>query len=327
MNILVTGGAGYIGSHMLKVLSKLGHSVVCLDNLSTGHKEFAMYGEFIDCDLANKALLKDVFDKFSFDAVVHFAAYSQVAESMENPGKYYRNNVTNTQNLLDVMVDSNVTSIVFSSTAAIFGNPEYSPIDENHIKSPINPYGRTKLAIEYMLNDYEIAHGIKSVSLRYFNAAGADPDGEIGERHIPETHLIPLVLQVASGEREEISIFGSDYNTNDGTCIRDYIHVLDLCEAHVLAINWLKNNGNSRQYNLGNGTGFSVKQVIDTSIKVTGRPIPVVIANRRLGDPDELIANSSLIMQELDWAPEYNSLEDIIAHAWRWEVKENRRRL
>jgi UDP-glucose 4-epimerase len=223
------------------------------------------------------------------------------------------------------MVSSNVKNIVFSSTAAIFGEPKYIPIDEKHSKAPLSPYGRTKLAIEHMLGDYEAAYGIRSIVLRYFNAAGCDPDAKIGERHMPETHLIPIVLQVASGRRKDVSIYGTDYHTPDGTCIRDYIHVLDLCEAHILSLNWLLSGGISKCYNLGNGSGFSVKEVIDAVVKVTGKSVQTIDAEKRSGDPEVLVSDSLLIQQELGWVPKYSSLETLVDHAWRWEIQENRK--
>ena len=323
MKVLVTGGAGYIGSHMLGALHDENYEVVCFDNLSTGHRDLARCENFIEGDLADKTLLNKVFKNNNFDAVVHFAASSQVGESIDDPGKYYRNNIANTQNLLDVMIDYDVQKIVFSSTAAIFGNPQYIPIDENHPCNPINPYGRSKLLIEHMLADYDAAHNLKFVSLRYFNAAGADLNGLIGERHIPETHLIPLVLQTASGRRDDIAIFGNNYGTNDGTCVRDFVHVLDLCDAHLLSLDWLKNGGDSKRYNLGNGNGFSVMEVVNVAKKVTDKSISITNSPRREGDPEILIADSKLIRKELDWNPKYQELESIIKHAWQWEILDN----
>ena len=323
MKVLVTGGAGYIGSHMLGALHDENYEVVCFDNLSTGHRDLARCENFIEGDLADKPLLNKVFKNNNFDAVVHFAASSQVGESIDDPGKYYRNNIANTQNLLDVMIDHNVQKIVFSSTAAIFGNPQYVPIDEDHPSNPINPYGRSKLLIEHMLADYDAAHNLKFVSLRYFNAAGADINGLIGERHIPETHLIPLVLQTASGRRDDIAIFGNNYGTNDGTCVRDFVHVLDLCDAHLLSLDWLKNGGDSKRYNLGNGNGFSVMEVVNVAKKVTDKSISITNSPRREGDPEILVADSKLIRKELGWNPKYQELESIIKHAWQWEILDN----
>jgi UDP-glucose 4-epimerase len=252
---------------------------------------------------------------------MHFASYIQVGESMREPVKYYQNNVTNTLNLLNAMQTFGVSRFIFSSTAAIFGEPQYTPIDEAHPKEPINPYGRTKLMVEQALADYDRAYGLKSVCLRYFNAAGADPDGQLGERHDPETHLIPLVLQAASGRRPQISVFGRDYDTPDGTCIRDYIHITDLCEAHWLAVQSLMDGAGSQAYNLGNGNGFSVQEVIAAAGRVTGRDIPVVDAPRREGDPARLVAASGQARKALGWSPAYADLDLIIRHAWGWETR------
>jgi len=322
MNILVVGGAGYIGSHMVKMLVRESHQVTVFDDLSSGHRDAVIGGELIEGDLADAAALASLFSERTFDAVMHFASYIQVGESVREPAKYYRNNVTNTQNLLDAMVAAGVSRFIFSSTAAIFGEPVRVPIDEEHPKEPTNPYGRTKWMVEQMLGDYERAYGLKSVCLRYFNAAGADPEGELGERHDPETHLIPLVLQAASGRRPSISVFGTDYDTPDGTCIRDYIHVVDLCQAHLLALNRLVADGASTQYNLGNGNGFSVKEVIETAQRITARDIPVEYAARREGDPARLVADSTRIKETLGWAPKYADLDSIIRHAWQWELKQ-----
>jgi len=321
MRLLVVGGAGYIGSHMVVRLLDEGADVTTFDNLSGGYRDAMLGGEFIEGDIADIPLLDDVFSQNKFDAVMHFASFIEVGESIHSPAKYYQNNVTNTQNLLDAMVRHDVKHFIFSSTAAIFGEPQYVPIDEQHPMNPVNPYGRTKLIVEQMLEDYERAYGLKSVCLRYFNAAGADPDARIGERHVPETHLIPLVLQAASGRRESISIFGQDYDTPDGTCVRDYIHVCDLCDAHLLAIKALQTTNESAVYNLGNGNGFSVKEVIEAAGQVTGRTIPVEYADRRPGDPAVLVADSTYIQEKLGWQPRFSSLETIIEHAWQWEQK------
>lgn len=321
MKILVVGGAGYIGSHMVVRLLEDGCSVTTFDNLSGGYRDAVLGGDFIEGDLADVNLLDKVFIENNFDAVMHFASFIEVGESILSPAKYYQNNVTNTQNLLDAMVKHGVLNFIFSSTAAIFGEPEYVPIDEKHPMNPINPYGRTKLIVEQMLDDYDRAYGMKSVALRYFNAAGADPETRIGERHVPESHLIPLVLQAASGRRESISIFGQDYGTPDGTCIRDYIHICDLCDAHLLAIKALQSSHVSAAYNLGNGNGFSVKEVIDAAMKVTGKDINVEIAEARTGDPARLLADASLARKKLNWNPAFSSLETIIKHAWLWEKK------
>lgn len=319
--MLVVGGAGYIGSHMVKRLGQLGCDVTALDNLSSGHRDAVLAGDFVHGDIADRQLLDDLFRRKRFDAVMHFASFIQVGESVQHPAKYYQNNVVNTLNLLDAMQAFGVDKFIFSSTAATFGEPQYTPIDEKHPQQPINPYGRTKLMIEQALADYDKAYGLKSVCLRYFNAAGADPEGHLGERHDPETHLIPLVLQAASERRPHISVFGRDYDTPDGTCIRDYIHIADLCEAHWLALQSLMSDGASQAYNLGNGNGFTVQEVIDTARRVTGRPIQVVDGPRRAGDPARLVADSRLAREKLSWQPRYSDLSTIIEHAWKWETR------
>ena len=321
MKILVVGGAGYIGSHMVLMLSDQENSVVVLDDLSSGHAEAVLGANFVHGGIENTALLDRLFAEEKFDGVMHFASFIQVGESVQQPAKYYRNNVVNTINLLDAMVRHGVRNFIFSSTAAIFGQPDYTPIDEAHPKHPINPYGRSKWMVEQVLHDYDLAYGLKSVCLRYFNAAGADPEGRIGERHNPETHLIPLLLQTAAGRREYAQVFGRDYDTPDGTCIRDYIHILDLCAAHSLALADLVRGGESAVYNLGNGNGFSVRQVIDAVREVTNKPIPVVDAPRRAGDPARLVADSTLARSKLGWSPVYADLHKIVAHAWHWEKK------
>lgn len=321
MKILVIGGAGYIGSYMVKLLGVLGCTATTLDNLSSGHRDAVLFGDFVHGDLADKVLLANLLQPGRFDAVMHFASFIQVGESVQKPAMYYANNVTNTLYLLDAMRTAGVQRFIFSSTAATFGEPQYTPIDERHPQVPINPYGRSKLMIEQVLEDYDRAYGLKSVCLRYFNAAGADPEGELGERHDPETHLIPLVLQAASGRRAEIAVFGRDYDTPDGTCIRDYIHINDLCEAHWLALQSLMQGAGSQRYNLGNGAGFSVQEVIDAARRVTGRPIAVRDAPRREGDPARLVADATLARQQLAWAPQFSNLETIVAHAWEWEQK------
>ena len=321
MNILVVGGAGYIGSHMIKKLTLEGNSVVILDNLSTGFRDAVKYGRFIEGDIADSKLLSEIFSSNKFDSVMHFASYIEVGESVINPSKYYINNFSNTLNLLDAMVAHGVNNFIFSSTAAIFGEPEYSPIDEKHVRAPVNPYGESKLMVENALKAYEKAYGLRSICLRYFNAAGADPDLEVGERHDPESHLIPLVLQAASGRRDSIAVFGQNYNTPDGSCVRDYIHVDDLCTAHIDALNYVLSELGSRQFNLGNGNGFSVLEVIDVARRVTGRNIKINDADQREGDPAVLVADSALAKQELNWEPRYDSLETIIEHAWCWEQK------
>jgi UDP-glucose 4-epimerase len=321
MRILVVGGAGYIGSHMVKRLLQSGHQVVVFDNLSTGFRDPLVNEWLIEGELADPVALDRVFTAKQIDAVMHFASSNLVSESVSNPALYYRNNVVNTLNLLDAMVRHGVGYIIFSSTASIFGEPVYVPIDEKHPAQPINPYGRSKLMIEQVLGDFDRAYGLRSVVLRYFNAAGADPDGTLGERHEPETHLIPLVLQVASGKRREITVYGTDYDTPDGTCIRDYIHVTDLCDAHLLALHQLAAGGDSVSYNLGNGGGFSVQQVVETARQVTGRDIAVGYGPRRPGDPACLVADARLAQAELGWQPRYADLATIIAHAWQWELQ------
>jgi UDP-glucose 4-epimerase len=321
LRILVVGGAGYIGSHMLKRLHQAGCELTTLDNLCGGYADAVRWGKFVQGDLADRGLLESLMHRGRFDAVMHFASFIQVGESMVEPARYYQNNLLNTLQLLDVMRAHGVHRFVFSSTAATFGEPQYSPIDEAHPQQPINPYGRSKLMVEQVLADYERAYGLQSVSLRYFNAAGADPEGELGERHLPPTHLIPRVLQAASGRRPHIAVFGRDYDTPDGTCIRDYIHVSDLCEAHWLALQNLRAGGPSQAYNLGNGLGFSVQDVIAAAQRITGRLIPVVEGARRPGDPARLVADATLARQRLGWQPRYASLDTIVAHAWGWEQK------
>ena len=320
MKILVVGGAGYIGSHMVKQLALSNHEVITLDNLSCGYKDAVKYGELVIGDLGNANVLDQLFSKHKFDAVMHFAAFIEVGESVIDPAKYYRNNVSNTQVLLDAMVKYDIKHFIFSSTAAIFGEPQYTPIDEAHPQSPINPYGRTKLMVEQILEDYDTAYGLKSTCMRYFNAAGADPDGELGERHNPESHLVPLILQAASGRREDIKIFGHDYPTDDGTCVRDYVHINDLCEAHSLALARMQKTGVSARYNLGNGQGFSVQQVIDAAKAVSGKDFKVIVTDRRAGDPAVLVADSTLAKKELSWQPKFDQLENIIETAWQWEI-------
>jgi len=324
--VLVVGGAGYIGSHMVKYLANRGFVPVVLDNLSTGHAESARFGQLVVGDLADQALLDQLFNEHEFVAVMHFAAASLVGESMEYPAKYYRNNVCNTLNLLDAMVQHGVKDFIFSSTAAIFGEPHYTPIDEAHPKNPINPYGASKLMIERILEDYAAAYGLNSVSLRYFNACGADPEGDLGELHDPETHLIPLVLQAASGRRDYIKIFGSDYPTPDGTCVRDYIHIVDLCQAHHKALEKLLDESlcGAQAFNLGNGKRFSVKEVIETASAVVskdGKSIRVDKSDRRPGDPAVLVADANAATKIFNWLPEHSTLEEMVEHAWAWEQR------
>ena len=325
MRVLVVGGAGFIGSHMVKMLGGEGHDVVTYDNLSSGHRDAVLCGTFVKGDLADAALLCEVLDP-GFDAVMQFASYIQVGESVRLPGKYYRNNFVNTLNLLEAMVARDIRNFIFSSTAAVFGDPQYHPLDEGHPRLPINSYGRSKSMVEDMLPDFGHAYGLRSVCLRYFNAAGADPGGALGERHEPETHLIPLILQVASGRRPHVDVYGRDYPTPDGTCIRDYIHVQDLCTAHLLALETLLAGAGSAAYNLGNGDGFSVQAVVDAARRVTGKPIRSVDAARRPGDPARLVADSSRARGELNWKPQFSDIDSIIAHAWQWEMRQERNR-
>lgn len=318
MAILVTGGAGYIGSHAVLQLHRKGYEVVILDSLEKGHKEAVLGGKLYIGNLQDEEMLKKIFTENNIEAVIHFAAYSLVGESVQEPAKYYDNNLVSTMKLLNAMKEYNCKYIVFSSTAAVFGEPENIPIMEMDKKEPTNTYGETKLSMEKMLKWYDVAYGIKSVALRYFNAAGADIEGKIGEDHNPESHLIPIIIQVALGKREAIHIFGNDYNTEDGTSIRDYIHVTDLANAHILALEYLKKNNTSNSFNLGNGKGYSVKQVIDTVEKVTKKEIKQIIDERRTGDPAVLIANSEKARKELGWKPEYDSLYTIIETAWKF---------
>ena len=320
--ILVVGGAGYIGSHMVLDLLRAGYPVVTLDDLSRGHRELVPGGDFIEGDMGDPAVLAQIFKQHPIRAVMHFAAHSQVGESVQQPLEYYRNNVANTISLLQSMQQAGIAHFIFSSTAAVYGEPERTPITEQHPCAPTNPYGNTKLTVEHLLSDVSYATDLSYSVLRYFNAAGADAESAIGERHQPETHLIPLVLQVATGERESIKIFGEDYPTADGTCLRDYIHVSDLTQAHLLALESLLNGGSNSTYNLGNSTGYSVRQVIDSARQITGHPIPAITAERREGDPAILIADSSLIRAELGWQPRYENIEDIIRSAWVWHQRE-----
>lgn len=325
--ILVTGGAGYIGSHAVKALAQQGYNVVILDNLVYGHQDIinsAFDAKLIVGDIGDRSLLDQIFAEHSIQAVMHFAAYAYVGESVQNPAKYYRNNVVGTLTLLEAMLAAEVNKIVFSSTCATYGVPETVPIDENQPQAPINPYGMSKLMVEKLLADFDNAYGLKSVIFRYFNAAGADPDGLLGEDHNPETHLIPLVLLTALGQRESINVFGTDYPTPDGSCIRDYIHVSDLADAHVLGIKYLLNSGDSQIFNLGNGNGFSVKEVIETARTVTGQPIPVEECDRRPGDPPILVGSSEKAQEILGWKPKYSKLQDMIGTAWNWHQKRHK---
>lgn len=319
--ILVTGGAGYIGSHTADELSRNGYNVIILDNFSEGHREFAEGYKVCEVDLADIDSIREVFVQNKIDAVVHFAAFAYVGESVHNPQKYYYNNVVNTLNLLNAMIENDVKKIVFSSTCATYGNPEYTPLDEKHSQNPINPYGNTKFMIEKIFKDYDRAYGLKYFALRYFNAAGASTRKNIGEWHRIETHLIPLVLKTLTGERENITIFGDDYSTPDGTCIRDYIHVDDLASAHRLAVEKLLSGSNSDFINLGTGVGNSVKEIISSVERVTGKKVPVVMGERREGDPDILYASNTKAKNFLGWKVEYTNIDDIVKTAWDWELK------
>ena len=316
--ILVTGGAGYIGSHAVRALRAAGYEILIYDSLEKGHAEAVANFRVVVGDLHDGLKLDRVLREFQVDAVVHFAAYIEAGESVQDPGKYFQNNTAGTLSLLQAMTRNNVKQIVFSSTAAVYGEPERIPIQEEGRKEQTNAYGLSKWMVEEMLDWFHRAHGLRSISLRYFNAAGADPNGEIGEDHRPETHLIPLILQVPLGKREKIFIFGDDYDTPDGTCIRDYIHVADLASAHVLAVGALGNGAERVAYNVGNGSGFSVKQVIDVAREVTGHPIPAEVRPRREGDPARLVASSEKLRRDLGWQPEYADLKQIVGTAWNW---------
>ena len=321
MHILVTGGAGYIGSHTAKFLAAAGHQSVIFDDMSQGHDWAVKWGPLERGSLSDTARLSEVFASRKIDAVVHFAASSLVGESMTNPAKYFRNNAVGTLNLLDAMRKADVGTIVFSSTCATYGDPVRVPIDETHPQAPVNPYGESKLMIEKMLRWYGESYGLRWMALRYFNAAGADPDGEIGEDHDPETHLIPLVIGAAQGTRPPVKIFGTDYSTSDGTAVRDYIHVTDLADAHLHAIDRLRAGTPSQAINLGTGHGHSVREVVNTVSRVGGRPVPVVESPRRAGDPPELVAASARAREVLGWTPRYSDLETIVRHACAWHEK------
>lgn len=326
-SILVTGGAGYIGSHAVLALKRVGYDVVILDNLVYGHRDLVekvLQVELVVGDTGDRALLDQLFKTHNIAAVMHFSAYAYVGESVTDPAKYYRNNVVGTLTLLEAMLAASIKKFVFSSTCATYGVPSVVPITEDHPQNPINPYGATKLMVERILSDLSLAYDFKSVRFRYFNAAGADPNGQLGEDHNPETHLIPLVLLTALGQRDSISIFGTDYPTPDGTCIRDYIHVSDLADAHILGLEYLLKGGESEVFNLGNGNGFSVRDVIETASVVTSRDIKVLECDRRPGDPPFLIGSSDKARTILGWQPQYSSLKDIIAHAWQWHQQRHK---
>lgn len=319
--VLVVGGAGYIGSHMVHDLTRRDCRAIVLDNLIGGHRGAVQNAMFIQGDIGDPSVLDHVFSTHHINAVMHFASFIQVGESVTDPGKYYDNNVARTITLLNAMTRHHVPIFIFSSTAAIFGTPEYVPIDEQHPARPINPYGRSKWLIESLLEDYHTAYGLRYGCLRYFNAAGADAGGGIGECHEPETHLIPLILQVASGRRESVTIFGADYDTPDGTCIRDYVHVTDLADAHWRLLNHLESGKGNLRLNLGTGTGYSVLQVIEAARRITGHPIPAILSARRPGDPAALIADGAKARQLLGWNPSYSELDTLIADAWKWEQR------
>ena len=317
MNVLLTGGAGFIGSHVLRALAAAGHTCVVYDDLSSGHAAAVGDHKLIVADITDGQELRAAMRENNIDTVIHFAALIEAGESVAKPGAYFRNNALGTLELLESMCECDVGRMVFSSTAAVYGTPDRIPIEEDDPLRPINPYGLSKLCAELMLRGYAQGYGMGFVSLRYFNVAGADPAGDVGEDHDPETHLIPLVLQVATGKRDKINIFGDDYDTPDGTCIRDYIHVCDLADAHVLAAGAVQ-DGSAKVYNLGNGDGFSVREVIETCREVTGREIPADVAARRAGDPSRLVASSRRATAELGWRPKYPELKTIVSHAWKW---------
>ena len=321
MTILVCGGAGYIGSHVNKQLHKEGYETVVFDNLFYGHREAVKWGHFEQGDLKNMEDIERVFQKYQIDAVFHFAAYAYVGESVSEPEKYYYNNVANTLNLLQVMRKHGCKRIIFSSTCATYGEPESVPITEDMPQNPINPYGATKLMMERIFKDYHTAYGLDFVVLRYFNAAGADPEGEIGESHNPETHIIPLVLDAASGKRADIKVFGTDYDTPDGSCVRDYIHVYDLATAHLLALHHLEAGKESDFFNLGNALGTSVLEVVKSVRNITGKGFKVVLTDRRPGDPAKLVGSSEKAQRILGWKPIYGDIDTIVKHAWNWHEK------
>jgi UDP-arabinose 4-epimerase len=319
--ILVTGGAGYIGSHACKALARAGYQPVVYDNLSRGHQWAVKWGPLEIGDILDRERLQQVMARWQPAAVMHFAAFAYVGESVDHPEMYYRNNTVGSLTIIEAMAITGVDKIVFSSTCAVYGEPTAIPMDESHPRQPVNPYGFSKMAVERMLADADAAHGIRHTCLRYFNAAGADPDGEIGEVHDPETHLIPLVLDVAAGRRDSLHVFGDDYDTPDGTCLRDYIHVNDLAQAHLLALSAMEAGAASSVYNLGNGSGFSVKQIIAAAEAITGRKIPYAISDRRPGDPAALVGDAKKITAELGWHPAFADITTIIDTAWQWHLK------
>jgi UDP-arabinose 4-epimerase len=324
--VLVTGGAGYIGSHACKALALAGYLPVTFDNLVFGHRWAVRWGPLVEGDLLDREALDQAIRQYEPDAVMHFAAFAYVGESVVDPGKYYRNNMVGTLNLLQAMQQQSIMHVVFSSSCAVYGTPDHVPIAEHHPCRPINPYGATKWMSERMLADFGVAHGLRSISLRYFNAAGADPSSEIGESHDPETHLVPLVLQAAAGKLSEVMIHGTSHATPDGTCIRDFVHVSDIAEAHVLALRALQSGASSNVYNLGNGRGFSVQEVIDVARRVTGRDVIARAGPARQGDPACLVGDASRIGRDLNWRPRYPDLPEIIESAWRWSLQQDARR-
>jgi UDP-glucose 4-epimerase len=325
--ILVTGGAGYIGSHAVLALKKAGYDVIVLDNLSYGHRELVeevLQVKLIVGDTSDRSLLDNIFSTHKIDAVMHFAAFIAVGESVSDPAKYYQNNVTGTLTLLEAMLAASIKKFIFSSTCALYGVPKFVPITEDHPQDPISPYATSKWMVERILSDFDAAYNLKSVRFRYFNAAGADPNGLLGEDHEPETHIIPLVLFAALGKRESISIFGTDYPTKDGTCIRDYIHVADLAQAHILGLQYLMKGGESEVFNLGNANGFSVREVIETAKEITRKDIKIVECDRRPGDPPILVGSSDKARKTLGWHPQYPNVDEIISHAWQWHQKRHK---
>jgi len=319
--IFIAGGAGYIGSHTNKMLNKRGYETCVFDNLVYGHREFVKWGKFHEGDLAVKESIRACFKKYTIDAVMHFSAFAYVGESIKNPAKYYINNVANTLNLLEVMMEFGVSQFIFSSTCATYGIAETGKILESHPQKPINPYGRSKLMVEEILQDFEKAHGLEFVNLRYFNAAGADPESEIGEKHDPETHLIPLAIMAALGHKENIEIFGTDYPTPDGTCLRDYIHVMDLADAHIRALEHLLNKKGSNSFNLANGNGYSIREVIDSVKRVSGKDFSVNEKERRIGDPPVLVGDAGKAKKILGWEPHFRDIDSIVGTAWKWHSK------
>ena len=326
-HILIVGGAGYIGSHANKLLTSQGYQTIVLDNLSNGRRDLVKWGHFVEGDLNDSYSLEHIFTNWNISTVMHFGAFAYVGESVKDPAAYYNNNVVNTLHLLNAMRKHGVNQIVFSSTCATFGEPEYIPVDESHVQSPMSPYGRSKWMVEQILKDYEAAYGIRHVILRYFNAAGADPECETGEWHQPETHLIPLVLDAALYETKCLQVFGNQHNTFDGTCVRDYIHVCDLADAHLKAMQYMETHQDSDHFNLGNGKGFSVLEIIETARRITGRDIHFEIREARAGDPAIVVGSSEKALALLKWSPKFNTIQSIIETAWNWHISRDRRHL